>query len=164
MNNKPCPNQFAKLGNEIFTNIDPSAFHKFLGFCASSPQEVVNQAIFTLQKPYGLNHILILNNSYGISFAQIKLKQGTSYHYHTQRKELFYVYSGQLTLLKENETVVLDPYTIASSNPYEKHALRNEGPSELLEVLEIFSPPLLDDKTRVIDLYNRKLGNVTHLE
>ncbi len=148
---------------EIFPSIETSTIDFFLHCCVVSSQDILKQKEFSIDKPYGSNHILLMTEFFGISFAQIKPRHGTSYHYHSVRKEFFFVKSGILTLIKEKAVTTLAPLGVENSNPFERHCLKNSG-KELLEILEIFSPPLLNDKVRVKDEYRRKLGGVNYLE
>lgn len=160
---KPHNKNLALKVKEFFPFMLNTSINDFLKMLSLSSKELIQKADVTLQKPYGLNHILFYEKSYGISLAQINITHGTSYHFHTQRSELFCVKAGQLTLIKEDKKSVLEQYKLGFSRPFEKHSLRNSGTS-ILEILEIFAPPLLNDKTRVIDTYFRKLGTVTYLE
>lgn len=120
---------------------------------------LVEAAQITLDKPYGTNRILRHSGEYGVSFAQIQPERSTSLHYHTRRREFFCVRQGVLTLTSGDSTRQLGRFEFGSSIPGQPHALANAD-AEVLEILEIFSPPLLDDKVRLRDRYHRTLGAV----
>jgi len=121
--------------------------------------ELVDLAEFTLPKPYGANHVLRSGGEHGLSFACFRPGQGSSLHYHRTRREVFYVRTGMLTLRTGDTWRHLDAGGCGISTPGVPHALRNDGAGPL-EVLEVFTPALLDDKVRVEDSYARALGPV----
>jgi mannose-6-phosphate isomerase-like protein (cupin superfamily) len=117
--------------------------------------------VLTFVKPYGMNRILHLDDRFGVSCAMFGAGHETSYHRHLQRVELFCVRRGVLELHREPGRVeTLHAFEHSSSRPGQPHRLRNPG-GEPLEVVELFSPPLLDDKVRLADGYGRALGAVT---
>jgi mannose-6-phosphate isomerase-like protein (cupin superfamily) len=156
-------NELYKTITELFPSIENSTINFFLDCCTYSSKEIIERSEITLKKPYGLNHILLRSPLFGVSFVQINKDQGTSYHYHTIRKEFFLVKNGELTLIKESGVSKLRAFEVEKSTPHEKHSLKNRG-EDLLEILEIFTPPLLNDKVRVQDSYDRKLGDVNYME
>jgi mannose-6-phosphate isomerase-like protein (cupin superfamily) len=121
---------------------------------------LVASARISLPKPYGTNHILVLEMGFGVSFACMQPGQGTSLHYHMQRRELFCVRVGDLHLIHGDNVQHLPVGGIGRSTPGIPHSLRNDGDAPL-EVLEVFSPALLDDKVRIADRYDRALGAVS---
>ncbi|HEU5319712.1 MAG TPA: cupin domain-containing protein [Methylomirabilota bacterium] len=142
-----------------FPGCPPDVVDDFIAALGAPSERLVAGARITLAKPYGANHILAAGGPYGLSFARFEPGRSTSLHYHTVRRELFCVRRGVLTLTSGPTVRRLRPFEVGRSTPGEPHALANEG-AELLEVLEIFSPALLDDKVRVRDRYNRALGAV----
>jgi mannose-6-phosphate isomerase-like protein (cupin superfamily) len=84
----------------------------------------------------------------------------TSLHWHGQRRELFAVRSGRMLLSCGDDRSILVEGELARSIPRVAHSLANAGSADL-EVLELFSPYLLDDKVRVQDFYGRLTGSVT---
>ena len=151
------------LKHHFSSDVCEASIQLFESYTKIPSAELIEKAKFSLTKPYGMNHILTLTESFGISLAQIGLSQGTSMHFHTRRKELFYVKQGILTLYKADDVYTIQTNSIGFSTPLEKHSLKNEN-QNTLEILEIFLPPLIDDKVRVKDQYDRKLGTVSHLE
>jgi mannose-6-phosphate isomerase-like protein (cupin superfamily) len=122
-------------------------------------RKIAAQAIVVLEKPYGRNHVVGIDGTFGVSFACIEPGQGTSLHYHRRRREFFCVHSGTLTLLNANVVRVLGVGEGGVSVPFIPHSLRNDT-GTTLRVLEMFSPAILDDKVRVDDRYHRTLGPV----
>nr|WP_276510359.1 cupin domain-containing protein [Longimicrobium terrae] len=113
-----------------------------------------------MDKPYGRNHVLVAGGEYGLSLAVLLPGRSTSLHAHELRREVFCVRTGVLSLTRGDLQVRIGAGELDHSTPGEPHALANEG-DEVLEVLEIFSPALLDDKVRISDRYDRALGKVT---
>jgi len=132
----------------------------FIEFWLTPSEQLRANAVVTLKKPYGKNHILVDSGEYGLSFAEMEPSQSTSLHYHTTRREFFCVRKGRLLLTKGKTTTTLEAGESNVSIPLEPHSIANTG-SEVLELFEIFSPALLNDKTRLKDRYERKLGIVT---
>ncbi|HLL47751.1 MAG TPA: cupin domain-containing protein [Longimicrobiaceae bacterium] len=122
--------------------------------------ELAAGAELVLDKPYGRNHVLAASGPYGLSLAVLLPCRSTSLHTHLQRHEVFCVRTGILSLTKGGRQVRLTEGELDHSTPGEPHSLANDG-SGVLEVLEIFSPALLDDKVRISDRYDRALGRVT---
>lgn len=121
---------------------------------------LVASAVISLVKPYGTNHILVAEGNFGLSFASLRPGHGTSLHYHVQRRELFVVRAGDLHLVHGNTEEHLTTGDVGGSTPGTPHSLCNIGVVQL-EVLEAFSPALLDDKVRITDPYARALGSVS---
>lgn len=134
----------------------------FARFYLMPIDEIATHASLTLDKPYGINYILVPEGAFGLSCARLLPGQGSSLHYHRQRREFFRVRTGRLTLTRGAEREVLDAGASAHSTPLEAHSIANES-DDVLEILEIFAPAILDDKVRVDDRYRRKLGDVGHL-
>ncbi|MBB4636968.1 cupin domain-containing protein [Longimicrobium terrae] len=122
--------------------------------------ELAAVAELVLDKPYGRNHVLVAGGEYGLSLAVLLPGRSTSLHAHELRREVFCVRTGVLSLTRGDLQVRIGAGELDHSTPGEPHALANEG-DEVLEVLEIFSPALLDDKVRISDRYDRALGKVT---
>jgi mannose-6-phosphate isomerase-like protein (cupin superfamily) len=125
--------------------------------------EIQKKAIRYLNKPYGGNCIILLEENYGISCAQFLPDQSCSLHYHNIKKEFFLVKEGRLTLILEDTKSEIEQGNFSFSTPQTKHSLINNSKKNL-EILELFSPPFLNDKVRLLDKYNRKRGLVTHEE
>lgn len=139
----------------------PKALVERFVLLLDAPREVlIARATRILEKPYGCNHLLDAEGGHGVSFALLYPGRTTSLHFHEQRRELFAVRSGRLSVILGTERRLLVAGEAACSTPHVPHALENEG-REDLEVLELFSPYLLDDKTRVHDPYGRPIGAVT---
>jgi mannose-6-phosphate isomerase-like protein (cupin superfamily)/ADP-ribose pyrophosphatase YjhB (NUDIX family) len=120
---------------------------------------LASQAEITLDKPYGVNHILIADGPAGLSFARLQPGTASSTHVHSHRSELFWVRRGELTLHSGDDELKLRRGEVGLSVPGRPHAIANEG-SELLEIVEVFAPALLSDKVRLSDRYARPLGEV----
>jgi mannose-6-phosphate isomerase-like protein (cupin superfamily) len=121
---------------------------------------LIGRAVISLAKPYGTNHVLVAEGDFGVSFARLRPRQCTSLHYHVQRCELFCVRAGDLHLVLGDIEEHLPVGGIGESTPGIPHSLRNDGDVPL-EVLELFSPAVLDDKVRIADRYDRTLGSVS---
>jgi 8-oxo-dGTP pyrophosphatase MutT (NUDIX family)/mannose-6-phosphate isomerase-like protein (cupin superfamily) len=124
---------------------------------------IAAEAEVSFDKPYGENHVLSISGDYGLSCAALDPGTSTSLHFHRHRRELFLVRTGTLTFVKGSETIELGVGRRGESVPGELHAIANRGPGRV-EVAELFSPPLLDDKVRVSDAYGRGLGAVTRFK
>jgi mannose-6-phosphate isomerase-like protein (cupin superfamily) len=148
---------------EVWPDSTNSMIQEFLNYCSKTSRELVEMAEISISKPYGWNHIISLHPDYGISFMKMNPREATSFHKHSQRKEFFFVRCGVLTLKTQDDLRILNQFSYGLSTPLSEHSLTNNG-DEVLEVLEIFTPCLLDDKQRIDDRYARKLGDVKHLE
>lgn len=124
---------------------------------------IAAEAEVSFDKPYGENHVLVVSGDYGLSCAGLDPGTSTSLHFHRHRCELFLVRTGTLTVVKGSEAIELGVGHRGESVPGELHSIANRGPGRV-EVAEVFSPPLLDDKVRVSDAYGRGLGAVTRFE
>jgi ADP-ribose pyrophosphatase YjhB (NUDIX family)/mannose-6-phosphate isomerase-like protein (cupin superfamily) len=134
---------------------------QFLAGVAAPSSDLASRAVLSLEKPYGENHILVAEGEAGLSFARLRSGQSSSFHLHRRRTEVFVVRTGTLTLQVAYGEHQLGPGAIGCSHPGGPHAIANHG-HEPVELLEIFSPALLDDKLRLRDRYGRSLGQVTH--
>lgn len=143
-----------------FPRCPPALVERFVHGLSEPRAELIARATRILEKPYGRNHLLAADGDHGISFAIFHAGRTTSLHWHARRRELFAVRSGRLVATLGSEQRVLLGGEIACSTPRVPHALANGGGDDL-EVLELFSPYLLDDKVRVDDPYGRPLGAVT---
>ena len=110
---------------------------KFLIYLQLPSEEIIIHAKYTLNKPYGKNHILFDEGIIGLSFAQLEPDKSTSLHYHDKRKEFFCVRRGELTLSKGPNTYFLKENEYNFSTPGEAHSLANRS-KEPLEILELF--------------------------
>lgn len=145
---------------QVFAGCPPAFLGRFAALAGAPSAELAASAELVLTKPYGRNHILETTGEFGLSFAVMNPGQTTSYHRHEQRRELFLVRRGSLTLRSGDAESVLVAGDLGWSSPPVAHALSNRS-SDVLEFLEIFSPPLLDDKVRLSDPYRRPIGRVT---
>jgi mannose-6-phosphate isomerase-like protein (cupin superfamily)/ADP-ribose pyrophosphatase YjhB (NUDIX family) len=144
----------------ILPNCPEPIVERFVASASAPSAELAEQAAFSLDKPYGENHIIIADGEAGLSFARLRPGQGSSFHLHHHRSEVFLVREGTLTLQDAHGEQLLGPGDIGCSQPGRPHAITNRG-DQLVELLEIFSPALLDDKVRLRDRYDRPLGDVT---
>lgn len=132
---------------------------RFVRSLEAESELLASQAELTLDKPYGVNHILIAEGEAGLSFARLMPDTTSSHHVHARRSELFWVRRGELTLRSGEDELKLQRGEIGVSVPGRPHAIANEGP-ELVEIVEVFVPALLSDKVRLSDRYARPLGPV----
>lgn len=149
----------AQALRERWPAISDEFVRRFLLSSHASAKDLAAQAVLTLDKPYGVNHILVQEGEFGLSFARLLPGRSSSLHYHRQRGELFRVRRGALTLTDGERRRELTALEFGMSIPGREHAIANEG-DELLEIIEVFAPALLSDKVRVSDRYDRKLGAV----
>lgn len=147
----------------VFPAVPAPALHAFQKWLLAPSEAVRARPAQSFAKPYGTNHILEIVGNFGVSCACFDPGQETSYHRHFRRTEFYCVRTGVLELLWEDRELTLGPFQYAHSRPGESHRLRNVGTS-VLEVLELFRPPLLDDKVRIGDRYGRRLGGVSRDE
>jgi mannose-6-phosphate isomerase-like protein (cupin superfamily) len=143
-----------------FPACPPAVVDEFIELVTQDSEVLASRAELILQKPYGRNCILRASGTWGLSFAQLEPGRGTSTHMHAQRRELFCVRRGQLKLTAGGEQRILNVGELGESKPHEPHSIANAG-SSLLEIAELFSPALLDDKVRLHDPYGRAVGAVT---
>lgn len=147
----------------VFPDAPSLILTDFERFLTASITEMAEHAVTIFEKPYGRNHILTLDDRFGLSCAVFEPSSETSFHYHEKRTEFYWVRSGELDLLRPEGATILTAGGHSHSAPGLRHRLRNRGRLRL-EVLEIFSPPLLDDKVRVEDSYGRTLGQVRRFD
>jgi mannose-6-phosphate isomerase-like protein (cupin superfamily) len=143
----------------VFPDCPDEIADRFIDALDRPTEELAAEAQLLLDKPYGRNHILVADGAYGLSFALLLPGQSTSLHFHSTRREFFCVRRGTLRLTSGERSMVLQRFACGHSTPGVPHSLANGGAGPL-EVLEIFSPALLEDKVRVKDRYERKLGSV----
>jgi len=115
--------------------------------------------VHRLDKPYGRNLILAISGDYGLSCARLLPGRTTSYHRHATRREFFAVREGRLHLRDGDDRRILRCGDWGASTPGVAHQLANAGNADC-EFVEVFSPPLLEDKFRIDDPYSRPVGQV----
>jgi mannose-6-phosphate isomerase-like protein (cupin superfamily) len=145
---------------QFFGNSAQSATDNFCRLTTLPHEELIEQAVVVLEKPYGANYLLALDGGYGTSVAEFRPGQGTSLHFHTRRREAFLVLSGNLSLRHGATESSLLAGNMGVSTPGTAHSLSNEANDDL-RVIEMFSPALLSDKIRLADRYDRRLGKVS---
>ena len=154
---------FVSVVESIFLTLPGSVVAKVEWHLAQPRETLPSRAFLALDKPYGRNFILSVQDDFGISCALFFPGQETSFHYHQLRTEVYYVRTGILELQRSDALEQLQPGGIGHSLPGQHHRLRNSGDT-ILEVIEVFHPPLLDDKVRLLDRYGRHVGKVTKFE
>jgi mannose-6-phosphate isomerase-like protein (cupin superfamily) len=141
----------------------------FVRLASIDVDEAVAEATLRLRKPYGDNNLFGNDGDlFGISLMRMNLGARTSLHTHDWRHELFYVRSGVLTLRTQNSQNIeseqsVRPGEFTQSVPGQPHSAMNLG-NEPLVAMELVSPFLIDDKNRLEDPYERRLGHVTHAD
>jgi mannose-6-phosphate isomerase-like protein (cupin superfamily) len=142
-----------------FAHCSGEMVDRFCWLLAQPADVLIARAVISLAKPYGTNHLLVTKGGFGVSFACLRPGQGTSFHYHALRRELFWVRAGNLHLVHGDTEEYLSAGDVGESTPGVPHSLGNNGDVPL-EVLEVFAPALVDDKVRLTDRYDRILGPV----
>ncbi|HXA16686.1 MAG TPA: cupin domain-containing protein [Thermoanaerobaculia bacterium] len=145
---------------QFFADCPDAVAARFCMLLAEPAEALIARAQLTLSKPYGRNHILSIDGGFGISFACLGPGHATSLHYHRKRREFFYVHAGVLQFTSGDAVRCIPAGGTGHSIPPVPHSLRNAGENEL-RVLEMFSPPVLADKVRLSDRYDRTLGPVS---
>lgn len=145
--------------HKVFPSCPEAFVLSFIALLDVPIEELATQSVLVLEKPYGRNHILVDRGDFGISCALLLPGRSTSLHYHHIRKEFFCVRRGGITLTSGANVHHLHSLECGISTPGVSHALANSG-NQPAEVLEVFSPALLDDKCRISDPYTRRIGNV----
>lgn len=148
---------------KLWPGVDDEVIEFFVDCMDADLDLMSTGAYLHLKKPYGSNTILKNIKGYGLSYVVMNPHQSTSYHKHGKRKEFFLVKEGVLTLTNGNKITKLTEGKFDSSTPGQPHSLSNTN-ENVLKILEIFCPFLLDDKYRIKDQYDRKLGDVIFKE
>lgn len=146
-----------------FPSLPVDVFDFFLRSVFEDEEILASMAVKTIKKPYGINSIIYLSGSFGISFVSMRPGATTSLHYHHERAEYFFIRKGILTFYFDQSEHLIQNGKTSRSIPGQPHRLSNCSDSQL-EILEIFTPPNIDDKIRVEDFYGRTLGSVSHKE
>jgi quercetin dioxygenase-like cupin family protein len=99
------------------------------------------------EKVWGKEIWITNNDKYCGKILEFKKDHYSSYHYHTEKTETWFVLSGTLTLKYENdETTILNPGDVVHLTPYTLHQLSAASDASILEV----STPHQDsDTTRI---------------
>jgi quercetin dioxygenase-like cupin family protein len=105
-----------------------------------------------VEKPWGKETWLCVEDEYAGKILEIKKGHRTSMQHHKKKKESIYVLSGTLRIeTKKGEKVVKKGETV-TLNPGDRHRLCADEDVILIEV----STPELDDVVREEDDYGRK--------
>jgi ADP-ribose pyrophosphatase YjhB (NUDIX family)/mannose-6-phosphate isomerase-like protein (cupin superfamily) len=147
----------------LWPQMPAAVCERYLQVLVTPLEELKPQSALVLDKPYGINVIIGDEADFGISVARLHPGRSSSFHYHDARREFFTVRAGDLTVDRGQRTEQVPLFRSSSSVPGMPHAIRNDGDVDL-EIAEIFSPYLLDDKTRITDRYDRRLGRVHYHE
>ncbi len=107
------------------------------------------------EKPWGHEELLFEKDGLGMKRLVIKPKHKTSFHYHAQKNEIFYVESGKASIrftsgkkeLKKGEFIYIPKKIV--------HQTYNSGP-EKLSIIEFGNPQSNADVIRVEDPYAKK--------
>lgn len=150
----------AQRVHKVLPECPPEVVGKLARYLGEPLMAAVATAEISFDKPYGENHVLEVSGEYGLSVARLAPGTSSSLHFHVHRRELFFIRSGTLTLTKGPRTLELGVGEYDCSVPGELHSIANRHDVEL-QIVEILSPALLDDKVRVSDAYGRRLGAVT---
>jgi mannose-6-phosphate isomerase len=105
------------------------------------------------EKPWGYEELWALNNNYAAKVIHINKNSRLSLQKHEEKHESIYVLSGILTLVVNEDTVILkEGQSITIPVKMVHRFCATDGDVRLIEV----STPELDDVVRIEDDYNRK--------
>jgi len=105
----------------------------------------------TVDKPWGREEWLVLNDKYCLKRIYINAGEKLSLQYHEEKTETMFLEKGLCDLILNGERILMkeqQPYTI---HPEEIHRLQAFQDSVILEV----STPEVDDVVRLQDHYGR---------
>ena len=104
-----------------------------------------------VNKPWGREEWLVLNDKYCLKRMYIKEGHRLSLQYHKVKKETLFLEEGLVDLIINGKTILMkdeEPYTI---NPEDVHRLVAHKDSVILEI----STPEVEDVVRMEDDYDR---------
>lgn len=147
---------------ERWPRVPQSVLDMYQSVVSTSVEELASSARLVLEKPYGVNVIVGDFQNFGISVARLHPGRSSSFHFHRERREFFMVRRGELSASRGETHETVRRFESSTSTPGLPHAIENNGSGDM-EIAELFSPFLLDDKIRISDRYERRLGLVDHL-
>jgi mannose-6-phosphate isomerase-like protein (cupin superfamily) len=157
--NSDSESDIRRVVEHVFPHCTFESIEKFVALLHAPASDIVTSAERILEKPYGLNHILRLDDRHGASYVILYPGRSTSLHVHRVRCEFFVVRTGEIELICGETSSILSKGRHGQSTPQVPHRLHNKS-GERVEIIEMFSPFLLDDKVRLWDSYGRQLGAV----
>ena len=116
--------------------------------------ETSKRDIKLTDKPWGHEELLLTEGTLGFKKLVIAPGKSTSYQYHNQKNELFYVESGSATMRLEDGEKVLNKGEYIYLKAGTKHQTINNG-SEDVVILEFGNPHDDSDVVRVEDPWGR---------
>jgi mannose-6-phosphate isomerase-like protein (cupin superfamily) len=115
---------------------------------------------YEVEKPWGIEHILEVNDNYAVKELRMKAGHQCSLQSHRFKRETFYMVSGEMSFIVENAdgemaAIAIKPGQSFTIKPGVKHRMRAITDIVYLEC----STPHLDDVVRFDDDYSRTLNN-----
>src|SRR3989338_8692352 len=128
----------------------------------SVKQSKVKEMISRTEKPWGHEELLFDQDSLGLKRIVINPKQQTSYHFHNEKNEIFFIESGRAIVTREGvkKEVAKGEFVYVPKNT--KHETYNPGPQKL-SLVEFNSPQSDTDVVRVNDPYSKTRAKVERI-
>jgi len=104
-----------------------------------------------VDKPWGWEEIIVLNDKYCLKRLHIKKGERLSLQYHTQKKETMILEDGRCDVLVNDIIHTMVENEVLTINPMDIHRVIAYEDSIILEV----STPEVDDIVRIEDHYGR---------
>lgn len=103
-----------------------------------------------IEKPWGYEELLFEGDGFGFKRLVFYPEKTSSYHYHKEKNEIFYIEKGSVNLRFENSEKNLKQGEFVYLKKGTKHQIKNTG-TENLEILEFGYPYSTKDVIRVED-------------
>ncbi|MFH1835367.1 MAG: cupin domain-containing protein [Methanobacteriota archaeon] len=107
--------------------------------------------IKVIDKPWGREIILAVEDEYAGKIMEVKKGCRLSYQYHEKKKETMHVYEGEMKLIHEEGEIILKPGDSITIHPKDKHRIEALTDVKIIEI----STPHLDDVVRIEDDFGR---------
>ena len=115
----------------------------------------------TINKPWGKEEWIELNNKYCFKKIYLNAGQRTSYQYHEKKLETTYVLDGKIEVLLENELGEIEKIIMQSGDNYTVKPLRKHRVTALTDAIYLeASTPEVDDVIRIQDDSGRSNGKI----
>ncbi len=120
----------------------------------STKQSKVKELVSRTEKPWGHEELLFDRDGLGLKRIVIKPKQQTSFHYHNEKNEIFFVESGKAVVRFESGKKEAKKGEFVYVPKLTTHETYNPGPGKL-SLIEFNSPQSDTDVVRVNDPYSK---------